>query len=62
MEFGFGKKEFSNSGNLHVYSPGAGTDSPQGSNCFTKGGGGPYVPTHKFSSSFAWLIPSMYQL
>ena len=25
-------------------------------------GGGPYVPTHQFSSSFAWLIPSMYQL
>ena len=27
-----------------------------------KGGGGPYVPTHQFLSSFAWLIPSMYQL
>ena len=25
-------------------------------------GGGPYVPTHQFSSSFACLIPSMYQL
>ena len=27
-----------------------------------KGGGVPYVPTHQFSSSFACLIPSMYQL
>ena len=25
-------------------------------------GGVPYVPTLQFSSSFAWLIPSMYQL
>ena len=29
---------------------------------FKKGGGVHYVPTHQFSSSFAWLIPSMYQL